>query len=71
MEHVRDSYADAGIPRERADLLATIAMSVLAGMQQIFRPADPEIVRGVFDQLDQWILGAVEESSAMRRKEVP
>jgi AcrR family transcriptional regulator len=65
-EHVRDSYVEAGIPRPRADLLATIAMSILAGMQQIVRPADPKIVRGVFDQLERWILGAVEESPVKR-----
>jgi AcrR family transcriptional regulator len=53
-DHLRDSYVQAGIAEPRASLLATIAMSVLAGMQQIVRPADPVVVRQIFEQLEVW-----------------
>jgi hypothetical protein len=46
----------AGVPEPRATLLATIAMSVLAGMQQLIRPADADTVRDIFDQLETWFL---------------
>jgi AcrR family transcriptional regulator len=56
LDHLRDSYIEAGIPRPRAELFATIAMSVLAGMQQVVHPTDPSVVRAVFDQLEQWVV---------------
>jgi AcrR family transcriptional regulator len=55
-QHLRESYVIAGVPEPRATLLATIAMSVLAGMQQLIRPADADTVRDIFDQLETWFL---------------
>lgn len=63
LAHLRDSYVKAGIAADRAELLATIAMSVLAGMQQLVRPADPSVVRAIFDQLETWFAEETERVS--------
>jgi AcrR family transcriptional regulator len=51
-DHLKVAYREAGVPEDRADFLATLAMSVLAGMQMIVRPADPRLVGQVFDELE-------------------
>jgi AcrR family transcriptional regulator len=66
--HLRESYVIAGVSEPRATLLATIAMSVLAGMQQLIRPSEPDIVRDIFQQLETWFLA--DESPDSPAKEV-
>jgi AcrR family transcriptional regulator len=51
-EHLRVAYLEAGVPEDRAEVLTTLAMSVLAGMQMIVRPADPTLVGQVFAELE-------------------
>jgi AcrR family transcriptional regulator len=51
-DHLRVAYLDVGVGEDRAEVLATLAMSVLAGMQMIVRPADPTQVGQVFDELE-------------------
>ena len=51
-DHLKVAYREAGVPEERAEVLTTLAMSVLAGMQMIVRPADPTLVGQVFDELE-------------------
>jgi AcrR family transcriptional regulator len=49
--HLRDAYSATGMDASQAELWATIAMSVLAGMQLLIRPSDPHRVRHIFDQV--------------------
>jgi AcrR family transcriptional regulator len=51
-DHLKVACGEAGVPEDRAELLATLAISVLAGMQMIVRPADPSLVGRVFDELE-------------------
>jgi hypothetical protein len=51
-DHLRVAYLDVGVSEDRAEVLATLAMSVLAGMQMIVRRADPTQVGQVFDELE-------------------
>ena len=60
LDHLREAYVAAGVPADRASVLATIAMSVLAGMQMLVRPTDPRLVRHMFDELESAFFGQPE-----------
>jgi AcrR family transcriptional regulator len=51
-DHLKMAYREVGVPEDRAEVLAMLAMSVLAGMQMLVRPADPILVGQVFDELE-------------------
>jgi AcrR family transcriptional regulator len=55
--HLQDAYAATGLEPRQAKLWASIAMSVLAGMQLLDRPSDPNKVRRIFDELEASIPG--------------
>ncbi|HEY3810928.1 MAG TPA: TetR/AcrR family transcriptional regulator [Acidimicrobiales bacterium] len=57
--HLHDSCLAAGVPDPRAATLATMSLSLLIGIQQLRRPAAPELVAAVFGELEQLVLGAV------------
>jgi AcrR family transcriptional regulator len=47
--------ADAGIPSERAGLLARIGMSILIATQQLERPVDRKRLMAAFDEYQRWL----------------
>lgn len=47
--------ADAGIPKERAALLARIGMSILIATQQLERPVDRTRLMAAFDEYQRWL----------------
>ncbi len=57
-EHLHQSCLAAGVPEPRAATLATISLSLLVGIQQLRRPAPPELVAAVFEELEQLVLSA-------------
>lgn len=50
--HLRDAYAATGIPKARSQVLATIAMSVLVGMQLLLRPVPKATAEAIFSELE-------------------
>jgi AcrR family transcriptional regulator len=58
LTHLIQAGRDAGLDPDRARLMATISMSVLVGLQQLERPADPRLVEQVFSELRAWTLAA-------------
>jgi AcrR family transcriptional regulator len=53
--HLAGFLADAGIPRERAALLARIGMSILIATQQLERPVDRKRLMAAFDEYQRWL----------------
>ncbi len=51
LAHLTKAGVDAGLPAERARLMATISMGVLIGLQQLERPARLETMEKVFAEL--------------------
>jgi AcrR family transcriptional regulator len=51
LDHLTQAGVDAGLPAERARLMATISMGVLIGLQQLERPARRETMEKVFAEL--------------------
>lgn len=60
LDHLQEAYVSAGVPADRAAVLATIAMSVLAGMQMLVRPTEPRFVRQMFDELEAAFFGPLD-----------
>ena len=57
LDHLKEAYAAVGVVDARASVLATIAMSVLAGLQLLVRPTQPQLVNQVFDELEAAFFG--------------
>jgi len=56
IDHLTASGLQAGLSPDAARRLATIALSLLIGMQQLERPAQAEAMREVFAALRGWAL---------------
>jgi AcrR family transcriptional regulator len=52
---VRALIAGIGVDPEQAELLATMALALLVGMQQLQRPVDVDVLRGMFDELGRTV----------------
>lgn len=51
----RAVIVDLGVPAQDAERLATTAVAVLVGIQQLHRPVDLELLDAVFDELERII----------------
>ena len=56
IRHLTEASVATGMEPERAALMATISVSVLIGIQQLVRPAQPEAIKRVFAELRSWVL---------------
>lgn len=56
LRHLTEASIATGLDPERAALMAKISVSVLIGIQQLVRPAQPDAIREVFEELRSWVL---------------
>jgi AcrR family transcriptional regulator len=56
LRHLTEAGVAIGHDPEHAALLAKISVSVLIGLQQLVRPAQPDDVKEVFAELRSWVL---------------
>jgi AcrR family transcriptional regulator len=56
LAHLTAAGIDTGLSDERAELMATISMATLIGMQQLERPPRPETMEAIFGAFENWIL---------------
>jgi AcrR family transcriptional regulator len=56
LDHLTRSGMMAGRTGANARTMATIALSILIGLQQLERPARPESVEAIFAELKSWML---------------
>jgi AcrR family transcriptional regulator len=59
LAHLTQAGVEAGLPAQRAALMAKISMSVLIGMQQLERPASSAAMEEVFSEMHDWTLHPV------------
>ncbi len=59
IDHLTASGQQGGLSPDAARRLATMALSLLIGMQQLERPARAEAMQEVFATLREWSLGGV------------
>jgi hypothetical protein len=57
-------FTDAGIPTERAELLARIGMSILIATQQLERPVDRKRLMAAFDEYQRWLESVIAAGQA-------
>jgi hypothetical protein len=55
----------AGIPVERAKLLARIGMSILIATQQLERPVNRKRLLATFDEYQRWLEAIIEECGSV------
>ncbi len=58
------AFVEAGIPAERAAVLARIGVTMLVGTQQIDRPVDTGALAQVFDEYERWLVAVIAETRA-------
>jgi len=56
LQHLTEAGIASGLEPARAALMATISVSTLIGIQQLFRPAQPAAIKEVFVELRSWVL---------------
>jgi AcrR family transcriptional regulator len=64
LTHLTNAGLQAGLPEERARLMATISMSALIGLQQLERPVRAETVESVFTELMHRVVEPTSQSWA-------
>ncbi len=55
LRHVTAAAVAAGLDPARAELMATISLSTLIGMQQLDRPTTAGAMEAVFTELECWV----------------
>jgi AcrR family transcriptional regulator len=56
LAHLTSAGVLAGLPEPRAQLMATLSMSTLVGLQQLERPIRADTLERVFSELRRWAL---------------
>ncbi|HEY2215835.1 MAG TPA: TetR/AcrR family transcriptional regulator [Acidimicrobiales bacterium] len=56
LRHLTEASIATGLDPGRSALMAKISVSVLIGIQQLVRPAQPDAIREVFEELRSWVL---------------
>jgi AcrR family transcriptional regulator len=59
LAHLARAGEAVGLDATRARLMATMSLSLLIGLQQLHRPADPVTMDRVFSEMKEWTLQVV------------